>query len=422
MSADKQLKAYIDRVLRLKEEQDTLGDDIREVYAEAKSEGYDKTIMGKLVAHLRKVAKSGQDAVSEQEMNFDTYLQAYHRASGTAVATHTHEKNSERFDPLTGEFLDDNVDPKLAHTIVTGLQTETGRAALTTAIDIMIAREEAEEDPVANVVEGATSTTAAASSDPASRADDESERQHSSTVGVADDCRTGGKEQSDASAAPVGDAGAYAPGIPALSEIANEGGATETIQKVGQGAGNSHLIEPTGPVAERATDSPDTATKSLGDGGGSTVEPNGTATAGTAVTAGETATEFDGIRYEASPPRPMKSLPYAACFPELSHAHYQQLSDSIANNGVREPIVRMGDVIVDGWSRYNISRSLGIEYPVVSYLGNDVLLDVIAWQREARQFTAVQERQIASRLAKEVPHRAADIMAAFSLTEEREMA
>ncbi|MBD9635443.1 DUF2312 domain-containing protein [Ensifer sp. ENS07] len=107
MSADKQLKAYIDRVLRLKEEQDTLGDDIREVYAEAKSEGYDKTIMGKLVAHLRKVAKSGEDAVSEQEMNFDTYLQAYHRASGTAVATHTHEKNSERFDPLTGEFLDD---------------------------------------------------------------------------------------------------------------------------------------------------------------------------------------------------------------------------------------------------------------------------------------------------------------------------
>ncbi|WP_426289038.1 DUF2312 domain-containing protein [Ensifer adhaerens] len=145
MSADKQLKAYIDRVLRLKEEQDTLGDDIREVYAEAKSEGYDKTIMGKVVAHLRKVAKSGEDAVSEQEMNFDTYLQAYHRASGTAVATHTHEKKSEQFDPLTGEFLDDNVDPKLAHTIVTGLQTETGRAALIAAVDIMIEREEAEE-------------------------------------------------------------------------------------------------------------------------------------------------------------------------------------------------------------------------------------------------------------------------------------
>ncbi|MBO0141475.1 DUF2312 domain-containing protein [Agrobacterium sp. Ap1] len=104
MSADKQLKAYIDRVLRLKEEQDTIGDDIREVYAEAKAEGYDKTIMGKLVAHLRKVQKSGEDAVSEQEMNFDTYLQAYHRASGTAVATHTHE---EEFDPITGEFVSD---------------------------------------------------------------------------------------------------------------------------------------------------------------------------------------------------------------------------------------------------------------------------------------------------------------------------
>lgn len=170
------------------------------------------------------------------------------------------------------------------------------------------------------------------------------------------------------------------------TEIAtNEGGANpEEADTAAEGSPN---LEPTGPVAEWATDLAE-----------------------------------DGIRYEASPPRPMKSLPYAACFPELSHAHYQQLSDSIANNGVREPIVRMGDVIVDGWSRYNISRSLGIEYPVVSYLGNDVLLDVIAWQREARQFTRSQERQIAARLAKEVPHRAADIMAAFSLTEEREMA
>lgn len=106
MTADKQLKAYIDRVLRLKEEQDTLSDDIREVYAEAKGEGYDKTIMGKLVAHLRKVAKSGADAVDEAESIFDTYLSAYHRASGTLVATHTHE---EDYDRETGEVFEGRV-------------------------------------------------------------------------------------------------------------------------------------------------------------------------------------------------------------------------------------------------------------------------------------------------------------------------
>ncbi|KQZ41817.1 GapR family DNA-binding domain-containing protein [Ensifer sp. Root558] len=280
MSAEGQIKAFIDRILRLKEEQDVIGDDIRDIYAEAKGMGFDKTAMGNVVAHLRKVAKKGSETVAEQGAIFDIYLAAY---EGHAPAPARVRENIEKFDPLTGEFLDDNVDPKLAHTIVTGLQTEIGRAALTTAIDIMIAREEAEEDPVANVGEGATGTTAAASGDPASRADDESERQHSSTVGFADDCRTGGKEQSDASAAPVGDAAAYAHGIPALSEkatVAAQGEATgshsdqrETDREaaatgVGANEGGENVessglpagleggpvnLEPTGPVAEWAT-------------------------------------------------------------------------------------------------------------------------------------------------------------------------
>ncbi|MBX5190157.1 DUF2312 domain-containing protein [Rhizobium sp. NZLR3b] len=139
MSADKQLKAYIDRVLRLKEEQDTIGDDIREIYAEAKAEGYDKTVMGKLVAHLRKVLKQGDGAVAEAESIFDTYLHAYQRASGTPVATHTHE---EEFDPITGEFREEPVNAKLVATVATGMQTETGHKALIAAVDIMIAREE----------------------------------------------------------------------------------------------------------------------------------------------------------------------------------------------------------------------------------------------------------------------------------------
>ncbi|TBB27308.1 DUF2312 domain-containing protein [Rhizobium ruizarguesonis] len=259
MTADKQLKAYIDRVLRLKEEQDTIGDDIREIYAEAKAEGYDKTIMGKLVAHLRRELKQGAGAVAEAESIFDTYLNAYQRASGTPVATHTHE---EKFDPITGEFLDEPVNAKLVATVATGMQTDTGRKALIAAVDIMIAREEADDefqakasgdngatvqakkvpadsvtgdasrpsrggdtpasnsDPVANVEEEAADERDAVSDDPASRAFEESERQRASMVGFADDCRTGGKEQSAAAAAPVGDAAAEAHGIPATnSEI-----------------------------------------------------------------------------------------------------------------------------------------------------------------------------------------------------------
>jgi len=205
MTADKQLKAYIDRVLRLKEEQDSTGDDIREIYAEAKAEGYDKTIMGKLVAHLRRELKQGAGAVAEAESIFDTYLNAYQRASGTPVATHTHE---EKFDPITGEFLNEPVNAKLVATVATGLQTEAGSKALIAAVDIMIAREGAEEESQANVEEEAADESAAVSDDPASRASEESERQRASMVSCADDCRTGGKEQVAAAPVPVGEADA----------------------------------------------------------------------------------------------------------------------------------------------------------------------------------------------------------------------
>ena len=86
---DARLKFFIDRVLRLKEEQDALADDIREVYAEAKGEGFDKTAMGEVVAYLRKIEKKGRDAVDERGAIFDLYLSTY-EASGMDRATHTH--------------------------------------------------------------------------------------------------------------------------------------------------------------------------------------------------------------------------------------------------------------------------------------------------------------------------------------------
>lgn len=83
MQADQQVKAYIDRILRLKEEQDAISDDIREVYAEAKGGGYDKTAMGEVVTYLRKIEKKGRDAVAERGAMFDLYLDAYERPSRT---------------------------------------------------------------------------------------------------------------------------------------------------------------------------------------------------------------------------------------------------------------------------------------------------------------------------------------------------
>lgn len=76
----------------------------------------------------------------EKSERVDDYVSLLTRARARGQ-----RKTDERFDPISGEFLDDNVDPKLAHTIVTGLQTETGRKALIAAVDILIEREEAEE-------------------------------------------------------------------------------------------------------------------------------------------------------------------------------------------------------------------------------------------------------------------------------------
>lgn len=88
MSADAQLKSFIDRILRLKEEQDSIADDIRDVYAEARGQGFDKTAMGSLVGELRKKAKN-EAKFEERNSVLDLYRDAYGRASHTHAPAHT---------------------------------------------------------------------------------------------------------------------------------------------------------------------------------------------------------------------------------------------------------------------------------------------------------------------------------------------
>jgi uncharacterized protein (UPF0335 family) len=67
-----QLRAFVERVERLEEEKKTISDDIRDVYAEAKANGFDvKTL--RVVVRMRK-----QDANerAEQQAILDTYLHA----------------------------------------------------------------------------------------------------------------------------------------------------------------------------------------------------------------------------------------------------------------------------------------------------------------------------------------------------------
>jgi uncharacterized protein (UPF0335 family) len=67
-----QLRLFIERIERLEEEKKGVADDVRDVYSEAKSQGYDAKIMRQIV-RLRKMS---QDDRQEMEALLDTYKSA----------------------------------------------------------------------------------------------------------------------------------------------------------------------------------------------------------------------------------------------------------------------------------------------------------------------------------------------------------
>ena len=70
--AKDQLKAFVERVERLEEEKKAIADDIRDVYAEAKGNGYDVKSL-RVVVRLR---KQDVNERKEQEAILETYLHA----------------------------------------------------------------------------------------------------------------------------------------------------------------------------------------------------------------------------------------------------------------------------------------------------------------------------------------------------------
>ncbi len=70
--AKDQLKAFVERVERLEEEKKAIGDDIRDVYAEAKGNGFDVKAL-RTVVRLR---KQDVNERKEQEAILETYLHA----------------------------------------------------------------------------------------------------------------------------------------------------------------------------------------------------------------------------------------------------------------------------------------------------------------------------------------------------------
>ena len=76
-----QLRSYIERIERLEEEKAGLASDIRDVFSEAKANGFDTKIMRQVI-RIRKMDKSERD---EQESLLDLYLHALGMAEAPAA-------------------------------------------------------------------------------------------------------------------------------------------------------------------------------------------------------------------------------------------------------------------------------------------------------------------------------------------------
>ncbi|WP_414901195.1 DUF2312 domain-containing protein [Sphingomonas flavalba] len=71
-----QLRLFIERIERLEEEKKGIADDIRDVYSEAKSQGYDSKTMRQIV-RLRRMEKHVREEA-------DALLETYRNALGLA--------------------------------------------------------------------------------------------------------------------------------------------------------------------------------------------------------------------------------------------------------------------------------------------------------------------------------------------------
>jgi uncharacterized protein (UPF0335 family) len=404
-----QLRAFVDRIERLEEEKKTIADDIKDIFGEATGMGFSTKILKKVIA-LRK--KDEQERMEEDAI-LDTYLAALGMLPQFEMFDPEEVKpasREERRRQIMSEDMDDH------KTLVdemadAGLISEEARAENKRLADAVATKfgngpamalqspsksAEAVSERTVKNADGALPVVA--SGDVHRDSGPGMPRTEGSAVTDRRDDHLHSPSDDDAIAAVNGMAG-----------LANVNGVEQS---------SSGLIDPNEDRDEGQSLDAESADANTG-GDHEVGEQKTAAQAGVLV---QSAPAANGITYEAVPAVPMKSLAYASCFPLLSGNAYAALLDDIRQNGVLDPIVRMGDVIVNGWSRYNAARSLRIEYPVIPYSGKDVLIDVIGWQRSDRDWTPEQERKIAAALAKEIPDRADDIMDAFHVINEEEPA
>ena len=85
-----QLRLFIERIERLVEEKKGIADDIKDVFSEAKSQGFDAKIMRQVI----KLRKMSTDDRQEMEAVLDVYLSAL-GMGGTAMGQYFEDDDRE---------------------------------------------------------------------------------------------------------------------------------------------------------------------------------------------------------------------------------------------------------------------------------------------------------------------------------------
>src|SRR5262249_40477241 len=90
--AGAQLKSFIERIERLEDEKRALGEDIKEVYAEAKGSGFEPKIMRQIIK-IRRMDKEEHD---EQETLLDLYKRALSMVPESGSRAEAAENGADR--------------------------------------------------------------------------------------------------------------------------------------------------------------------------------------------------------------------------------------------------------------------------------------------------------------------------------------
>jgi len=91
VSAQKQLRQFVEQIERLLEEQKAIAGDIRDKYLEAKGVGFDVKAMRKIIA-LRRKTKTERD---EEEAILDTYLHALNMLDDTPMGDYLQRQDAD---------------------------------------------------------------------------------------------------------------------------------------------------------------------------------------------------------------------------------------------------------------------------------------------------------------------------------------